>query len=73
MIGARENSFLSQQLNDFLVQLQARPIIKILLNLSKGFMKLSSIQSYELAGLRACLVWVFCFHYVRAKSCGRIY
>ena len=55
MIGARENSFLSQQLNDFLVQLHARPIINILLNLSKGFMELSSIQSHELAGLRAYL------------------
>ena len=55
MIGARENSFLSQQLNDFLVQLHARPIINILLNFSKGFMELSSIQSYELVGLRACL------------------
>jgi hypothetical protein len=54
MIGARENSFLSQQLNDFLVRLHARPIIKILLNLSKGFMELSSIPSYEPTAPRAC-------------------
>ena len=54
MIGAWENSFLSQQLNDFLVRLHARPIIKILLNLSKGFMELSSIQSYEPTAPRAC-------------------